>query len=489
MRGLLLISLQIMLKKFLNKMGLSVIFIVSLLLYYPSLFNYFTHDDFFVFNIAKASSLKEVLQFFYLSPGGWGLYRPISTQLFYFIYKSLFGFNPFWMHVLLFVIFFVIVYLVYKIAYSITKKINTSLFTTFLYATSATHFGQLYFPATQELWVGLFYFCSVWLFIRYILEQKKKLYPLSILVFVLALMSKEVALTLPFVLLFVHCLFKKKLIIKEIIKLLLPYLFIVIVYLIFRYFYYGFTSGDSYVWDVTFRVFNTLIWYSLWSLNLPEMLVDFIGPGLRINPNLLRYWQSEMLLIIIPFIFAFLMLLSKLVKNIKEVKKEYRIYLFGLIWFSATLVTVLFLPLHKFTFYLTIPLFGLVIIISKLFEKSSKAVIIIFSFFWLFTSYQTLNLTRSTHWIVRGGQIAQRINNFMKDRIVGDKKIRIIHFCDLKEDLDLPWRPSSLVKEALSDNNFFKALYNGYYKADFGKSCQVSKQEEIYVRARLFIGY
>lgn len=472
-----------------NILLFALIVFAALLLYLASFVNYFTHDDFFVFAISNANSLGGFLKYFYESPGGWGLYRPISTQVFYTLSRILFGYNPFWIHVVLFGLFIAILILIYNIVFRITKNFKISYIATFLYATSATHFGQLYFPATQEIWVAFFYLLSVWFFLKYELHNKLYFYCLSILLFVLALMSKESALTLLFVLPALHWLLNKKINLKRLLFRLTPFVIITLGYLVFRFYYYGFTSGDSYIWDFSPRIVNTVMWYLLWSFNIPEMLVDFVGPGLNINPNLIKYWGRDMLFILTPFIGGIAMIVYKFITLRNWLWKNYKIILFGMYWFIVTLVTVIFLPLHKFSFYLTIPLIGLVVIIAKLFEKSLRSTVIIFCLLWVLVSYATLNLTRNTHWITRGAQIAGRVTDYISKEVSRLSTVKTIVFCDTVGDEGLPWKPTKLIKDTLSGNNYFLTVQMGKYSVEYLDKCRKANKNEVMVQSRRFLGY
>lgn len=470
-----------------NNFGkLLLIILLAFILFAPSLTTFFTHDDFFVMVISKAENIKDFVNFFVISPMGWGLYRPISTQVFYYLSNLLLNMNPISMHAVLYLLFGIIIILVYKIAHYLTENSKVSLIATFLYATSASHFGQLYFISTQEMWVGIFYFLSVWLYCKYLSGKSKINYLLSIISFVFALLSKEVALTLPFVLLLIS-IYKDKIVFRRLIVELIPFGIIVTGYLFFRVFHFGFTSGDSYVWDYSLRVFNTIVWYFLWAINIPEMLVDFIGPGFNINPNLLLYWKKEILFIIIPTIaFIFTTLTPKGLNNL--IRKNWKLSLLGIFWFVGTLITVVFLPLHKFSFYLTIPLFGLVVVLSNAYKDTGKIRVFLGLLLWLLASYFSLQLTSSTHWITRGAKIAHNVDSYF-NTYPSNKLESKIHFCDNKEDTSLVWLPSTLVKGALSDKNYFIHRYGQGINVDYGLECSNNDIDGVYIRARQFIGY
>src|SRR3989304_6842531 len=139
-------------------------------LYYPALNNFYTHDDFFHFKISNATSLKEFLSFFdpIHAPEGWGFYRPLTTQVLYFVIRNLFNFNPIAAHLLALGMFLIVCAMVYKLILLLTENKKQALFGLFLYAISASHFTHLYSIANQELGHAIFFLGSVLAFIKFL---------------------------------------------------------------------------------------------------------------------------------------------------------------------------------------------------------------------------------------------------------------------------------------------------------------------------------
>jgi len=482
---------------------LFIIFLIAFILFSPSLKVFYTNDDFFLLKISQANSLREFVNFFNLTKGpeGLGMYRPLTTQVFYFFSWKVFNLNPAGLHAISFLVFFAVIYLVYLLAKNILLILNSkfaiqgSLLVAFLYATSATHFGHLYYLAAfQELGMAFFFLFSTISFINFLTKAKNKDLYLSILCFALSLLSKETAVVLPFVLTLIWIFLKfskvQLISLKKFVLSCMPYCLILFVYLYMRFAYYGFAQGESYIWDFSIgRAVNTLGWYGLWSLNLPEMLVDFVGSGLRFNPNLFKFWSKE----IIP-IFAsvgiFLLGTDYLIfKNTKKLflnRKSLSVILFCTVWFIVTLIPVLFLPLHKFTFYLTLPLLGVVFALSYLLEKRNLLSIIFFCILWTLTSILTLNLTRQTHWIIQGETTAKRVYDYFqsnRNNLVG----KTIIFYDTKDDETLPFGPTATLKNVLSINNFFDVYYDGRVNAIYGSAS--NNRNEVMIKSRMFLGY
>ena len=478
--------------------GLFPSYVLSFLLFYPSLFNFFTHDDFFHFKIAQVNNISEFLGFFNLfaSPFSWGFYRPLTTQVFYSLGSEVFSKNPFWMHVASFIVFGGVIYLVYKLLFILFANKYLAFLSSLLYATSASHFGHLYFlGAFQELGLGLSFLSSLFFFVKFLKIGKRFSLFLSLSLFAASLASKETAVVLPLVLILVSIYLilskKTKISFLRIAKFISPYLLILAVYLYLRIFHYGFATGESYIWSFSPRIFNTLFWYTLWSFNLPEMLVDYVGPGFKINPNLLLFWQKEVTRILVAVLIAASCLIYLVCKSLKNFKRQdYFIFALGFLWFGATLVPVIFLPWHKFTFYLTLPLVGIAFAVANLlmFYKNNLFIILFFLSF-LFTSFFTLDLTVKTHWITRGAAISRRVYDYFS--LVGKKNDDkfLIEFYNTDYDADLPWKPSDLVSDSISGNNFFEVFFKDNFRLADGENYGDPVRKTLKVRARDFLGY
>jgi len=480
---------------------LLAICLVSLILFFPSLTNFYTNDDFFHLKISNVNTWEEFINFFNLikSPEGWGLYRPLTTQVFYFLTVKFFNLSPVPLHIISFLTFFAIILLVAEFVKIITKNKNIALISAFLYATSATHFGHLYFlGAYQELGMTLFFLSSVILFIRYEIDTKTKnavkhLFT-SFIFFVMALMSKETALVLPFILVLTYIYFKLiKMInisIKTFVFSILPYILTLAYYLFLRFRYYGFVSGDSYVWNfLPLRAINSLSWYGLWSFNVPEMLIDFIGPGFHLNPNLLRYWSKEIVPIFILFviqIFILFSLVAKSYKNLKKINREKMfLIIFSIFWFLLTLVPVIFLPVHKFTFYLTLPLIGIVLVLGYLLKEviKNRWGICLFLIVWIIGSFLTLRFTIQTNWITQGGKISEKVYFYFNQNRPNLASKDIV-FVDTSEDDALSLSPTATIKTTLSGNNFFFVFY-----PELASHIFYSGEGDIKIKSRFFLGY
>lgn len=452
-------------RKLTSKNNLLIIGIIffSGLLFKEALFGFFSHDDFFCFSISKPDNFKQVLHYFNLAKPHdvYGFYRPLTTQIFYLIGRVVFQMNPFFMHAVSFLTFFITIYLVHKLAKLLIGDEKIALITALLYGASATNFTRLYyFGNYQQLGLGLFFFASLVSYVVFLNSKSMKNLLLSTAFFILALMSHESAVILPGILFLVN-LYACKRSAANIIKPIIIFFVIALIYLYLHTFIYGFTKGDSYIYDFSPRVLNTFAWYINWSLNLPEMLVDYMGPALKINQNLFRFYGREIVPILLLF-FSQLLILFYLF--IKQTNKNFKLLSFCLAWFLIGILTVLFLPLHKFSYYTTIAMFGLYVAMSQIIT-SNKRFAVIFLMLFIITSLLTKELTIKTNWITQGSRAAEKTKVTLDAMNLSNNAQ--VCFYDLKEDDRLPWKPSEQLKIVLSDNNFFQVFYHGNVVASY----------------------
>lgn len=480
------------------------IFFAAFTIFYPSLFVFYTNDDFFFLKISQVDRLTGFLNFFSLAggPEGFGMYRPLTTQVFYFLSHALFSLNPLGLHVISFLIFFGVIFMVYKLALlllpsseTMKQSDNIAVVSAFLYAVSMTHFAHLYYLAAfQELGMTLFVLLSVYFFVKFLSAKRIILYLLSLISFLLALASKETAVVTPLLLGLVYFFLKsqglKTVSIKKFFLLSSPFAICLFAYLFIRVYSYGFASGDTYIWDFSIaKFFNTLFWYLLWSFNLPETLLDFIGPGLKVNPNLWLYWSKEFLPIFILFalqtcavVFMFLRFLFRQ----KLITIHYS--LFTTLWFLTSLLPVVFLPAHKFTFYLTLPLVGIVFLLSRLFLNSR--LLIFYCLIWSILSVLTIRHTVNTNWITQGQKISKTAYEFFASK--GEKiEGKDIYFIDTTKDKQLPWSPTGVLETALSGNNFFAVFFPDLEsRVSYLGREELPKMDNAYIiSSRQFLGY
>jgi len=313
-------------------------------------------DDYSFFHLNKAKTIVDFFKFF--SPIRDYPYRPLPSNLFYYI-LNLSGQNIVLGHVVVFITYLIGLVLLYKIIKTVTKNPLFSKLSVLIYAFHFSHVFQLYWLATFE--EILMFTCLVSSFYFYL----KKKFPLSIVFFIAALLSKETAmLYVPF--LFVYEVIKQKRLWPLKNKLLLGlYTTLVLIY------YFGIlhfsltkvTGLDNYKIDPTNirLLINNAMWYLLWSLGLPNFMPDVMRSVFSLPlPVFKKYWADTTVRAYFYFQFLFLSIFGISVISLllttfrKKLMRFISVLLFLIISFYVFLGPILFFR-HKWMVRLMIP--------------------------------------------------------------------------------------------------------------------------------------
>lgn len=184
---------------------LVILIVTNLLLYAPALVSYFISDDFgtvaylfFTHVLLKGQDL----QWFLFQSNDGGLYfRPLS-QLFYIVDSLMWGVEPFGYHLTNLIFHILTSLLVFLLAWRLSASRTVGLVAMALFAVMSVHSEAVaWIGARYDVICAFFYFSSVLFFVLYRHRGTPRFYLLSIAMFILALSSKEIAVTLPLVLL------------------------------------------------------------------------------------------------------------------------------------------------------------------------------------------------------------------------------------------------------------------------------------------------
>ena len=445
-----------------------LIILSALLLFVPSVLVFFSGDDWFHLRITQIGSLGEFLNFFSFSHTAQSaaFYRPLPTQLFFYIFQHLFGLTAWPYHLFVLICFGYSLYLVYlfagKIQKSTTKEprtINFALITTLAYGLSISNFTRLYFlSAFQEISLVIFSLLCLLSFPKSVLK--------TIVFFVLALLSKETAVVIPLLLL----LFNFKYLKKNSMHLT-SVICISVVYLYFRFMVFGGAVGDSYVWNFSpVKAANTLMWYVLWSFGAPELLVDYVGSGLRLVPKFFVdypvWWKviipllgGTLLTTLILFIQRGRGLLRYYVTRNDELKTQSIQFMKYILFFLISISPVIFLPSHKFALELGLPLVGFSLAIAWLIPKKLNILSFCFFAFFVFLNLSMNYLTHTRHYSVSRGEISQKVYRYFSENYPQYPFGSYFVFINDSTDHGEQWGQSKQISQALSGSDFFKVFY------------------------------
>lgn len=231
-----------------------LIIIISFIIYGNTIKNEFVWDDrAFVVQDSEIKDLSNTGKFF--TKDVQGVYRPLRT-LFYAISYQLWGEFPFYYHIQAIIIHIINSILVYYIFLHILKKRNLSLLAALLFVTHPIHTEAISFITASFDQIAIIFLLSS--FLLYIKGKNIG----SIVFYLLAALSSEIAIILPFIIILYDFTFKLKLNkenIKKKIKEYIPYFVIFIVFLFIRFFLIkvvGRVDLEELGWSYSLRLFN-----------------------------------------------------------------------------------------------------------------------------------------------------------------------------------------------------------------------------------------
>ena len=446
-------------KRYQIQLSLLLICLASLTLFYPSLNYYFFQDDWLHFNISRAENVNDILNFFKFRQDiiGW---RPIPKQVFFFLLQTIFRSNPFLAHIIIFTFFAGTILLVNSFTKLVLKNPTAGFFAAFLYSTAAFHFVSISWVSAGENIIGTFFFIlSAYLFMLFIYKKKLTYYISSFISFLMSLASTEFAVTWPLFILFAVYISgrpKKFERFLKIFKYILPTLILIIIYLVLRLFVFQLPAKTDYQILINIKALNTLLWYFLWLLNLPEVLkYNFLFSSFSFSKDLTFMNPFSLYLKPITLFFS-LTVFSLLILSVNNFRKNLSLAFITLLAFTISLFPVLFLPFHTFPYYLSIPSLTVIISFSLLAANSlSKSKLylfatIIFVSSWFLTSHLTLSFTKRTHWVTGEENISRQVVKLAKSK----------HPALPRDSTILLYPSTEMIKQALMDQNAIKAIYD-----------------------------
>lgn len=442
---------------------LYVIFIGTFF-FYKGLFNFFLQDDFFFLKMTQVTGVLPVVDFFGFDRP-YGFWRPLGKDLFFYLNQKLFGLNPFPYHLAAMLLYFANILLVYILAILITKSRKVAMLSAFFYALSASHFSAIYWIAPIEnVIAAFFYFLSLIFYLR-------RSYIFAILSFVFCLASMELAVTLPFVIVAYELIVGRRFFKKAAV-----YFLILAIYFAARLLLGNFAPKVG-IYAPTFDLFgiaNSLRWYLAWAIGIPEMFLDFIGPGFAVNPNLFKFYRVETMAIatlfltfmVTVFVYAVILLRKKsFLKN--------RVLLFAILFFSFAIGPVLILPWHRFPFYLSIAHFGIAMAIALIVDGAIKysprrigyAMVVLPMLLFLFLNWTTINLTERTNPVVNRSRLALKTLRDLKTEYPVISASETVYFVNDPESVYISgdWGFSSKqASVALAGENAVQAFWHNH---------------------------
>lgn len=364
----------------------------------------FSQDDFYHLTISRIDSFQDFLLLF--SPfhqSEWIFFRPLGTQVYYFLFDALFGWQnaalP--MHIGMLTVHIITAYLVYKLFKKLNFSSAISTLSAIIYGTSALHFLSLFYIGAVQQLLATFFSLLVILFFL-----KKKIF-WQVLFFVLALLSKELSIRLPIILFALH-LFQFQGEWRKGIKRILPIVIVAALYTALRLFL-SFDVPDTYQPEVNAKIITSLRWYMLFAYGLPEKILDYgIGRG---GIKLGDYTNDLGLIGLLSLVGAGLAIALSLYLFWKNRKSAKTLWPLGL-WFIGGVLPILFLPLHRYPHYVDLSLLALLIV---LFYNLKGKLAYLLAILFMVTSLSSIIISQRTHWTTGRARIVERSHQLLQE--------------------------------------------------------------------------
>lgn len=468
--------------KLLNKYKFGILIGLVLVVFSSSLSNFFSMDDWFHLRLIQINSWQEFFNFFSFknTDQSAAFYRPIGTQLFFFVFYKLFELNSIFYFGFELILFGLIIWNLIKFLKELKFDQKIIWIATLIYGFSASNFSRINLMSCQELFLGLFGLLTLRFWI-------KKNWWWTIF-FILTLMSKETAIILGGLMLLIDWKLKENPFKK--IKEYGVIFVISIIYLFLRFKIFNTVGGDSYIWDFSIKkALNTTMWYGFWSMGIPEFMVDYIGSGFKILPRFFSDFGIWAKIFLGEIGILFLSIIGLKITEIKLLKKSIKEIVFGVIFFGISLLPVIFLPWHKFSHALTLPLIGVAIILGKIYQlNKNKFLKFLFLISFLVLNLSTIYNLNQRHYSVTRGRISQKVFEYFVQNYSKYPENKSFVFINDTNPEAKQWGSSKQVAYALSNSDFFKVFYkNKNIKVYYEDLDQEIPTDAIKISSKMFL--
>lgn len=395
-------------------------------------------------------------------------YRPFTQHLWYYMVNPLFNLNPFWYHLVNLIVHSINIILVYHIGRALTRNINFGFFLGLIYGTRTLAYLAVVWPsAVNELIVTMFLFSTFLAYQRFVVTGSRAAWWASVLLYLMAILSKENAPTL-LVLLFIYqawIYLPRKLDwtrFKQIVTSLAPHIAIVVVLAMVKFTQFAAIQQSDYRMSIGKETIRTYLYFFLSFTNPPAQSIDV--------------WRSyyvehgEVILLVSAVIVFFVIGMWVLALNYKRRVKSgelggrvsywrigsVRLFVFGCAWWLVAFFVTGTMPTHAAQYYGLYPGFGLTLAVGAAFYDillslargvksrpvgyAVSAFVVIFLIVNYFISVAGIN---KIDWF-RSNYLAseaERINRTMLHEI--PEPVDGAHFILLEGDGDFWWVTSS----------------------------------------------
>lgn len=362
------------------------------IIYFNSLQNKFVYDDAYIIVdnifIKSPKHLPKILTKDYFILSGEQSYRPVVT-LSYFLDFYIWQLNPFGYHFTNLVLHIVNSQLVCYLTYLITGKLLFSFFASLVFATHPVQSEVVNAVSFREdLLAFLFFVLSIIFF----LKNSNKFIFLSYISYLFSLFSKEVSVTLPFIILLYVFLFKKE-IDKRNKVIILGYFLILLFYLMVR-FKVMINPNAEIVSHLGGSFYTSIL--TQFSVIIEYLKLLFYPINLCIIHEIKIIKSITDRIFITSFVILVSILALVIYKNNKII--TFATFLFFITLLPTSNIIPIYSPMAER--YLYLPIIGFCIILGYFFENAfaiNKRLTIL-SFLITILSYSTTTYNRNFDW-------------------------------------------------------------------------------------------
>lgn len=299
-----------------------------------------------------------------------GNYHPL-TMLSYLLDYQLWGLNATWYHFHNIVLHVANCILVYVLITALFKDVRVSLIVVLLFGIHPFHVESVaWISERKDLLYVLYYLLSIIFYVKYIKQGKRKFLLLSILMFLLSILSKGQAVSLTLSIIAIDIFYNRNLLNKKIILEKIPFVVLSIVFGLIAIHAQS-NEGEINSWN-NFNLFERIV---LSSYSFCQYIIEAFMPyqlsalhpyPLKINNTLPHFYYLYPIFI---FVFIFIAVLF--------FRKKKNDYLFGMLFYMANIIFVIqLIPVGDAIFaerYSYLSLLGIFIIAACFLVKFSDS--------------------------------------------------------------------------------------------------------------------
>lgn len=317
-------------------------------------------------------------------------YRPLQTLTYQFDYR-IYKFAPWGYHLTNIIVHILNALLVFFIFQNITKNPFVPLTGSLLFVCAPFHTEAVtYISGRSDLLLGLFILSA---FLSYINGR----YIISLLFFVLGLLSREQAMIFPLILILYDLCFKRY--VRAKVKYYTLFLIFDILYIVLRLTIFNFTSRPLFFRKNFFSL--EIDFFSRILTFLKSIIIYLKIMIIPINLHMERRMDAVKS-ISDPYVIAFLIILFIFVYLFTKYRGRRELVLFGLLWFFIMLLpqSSLVFPLLLAEHFLYLPCIGIFLIsgilLESIWQQRRKFAFVILVSWTLF--YSSLSIIQNFNW-------------------------------------------------------------------------------------------